>query len=61
MKEWWRKKKAATRRNKKNNDRYTVVDFIFDLLAWVPELLFLPFRILFWMVRGLIRFVFDLV
>lgn len=61
MKEWWIKKKAALRKSKKDGDKYTVVDFLLDVLIWVPELLFLPFRMLFWMFRGLFRFVFDFV
>ncbi len=61
MKEWWRKKKAASRKSNKDSNKYTVVDFLLDVLIWVPELLFLPFRMLFWMFRGLMRYVFDFV
>ncbi|WP_458413004.1 hypothetical protein ACNQFZ_19710 [Schinkia sp. CFF1] len=64
MKDWLKKKKEKMRKSRKSSDRYTFVDFIFDVLFWVPELLLLPFRILFWLVRGLGRWIeniFDIV
>ncbi|WP_208590794.1 hypothetical protein [Gracilibacillus suaedae] len=60
MKEWWHKKKAKMRKNQKNNGEYTFWDFLFDVLVWLPELILLPFRIIFWLIRGLIRNPFDL-
>lgn len=30
----------------------THLDFIFDVFFWIPELLLLPFRMVFWLVRG---------
>lgn len=59
MKDWWIKKKGKTRKSKKRDDQYTLADFIFDVLLWIPELVFLPFRILFWLVRGLSRSILD--
>ncbi|KGR77917.1 hypothetical protein CD29_13595 [Ureibacillus manganicus DSM 26584] len=60
MREWWNKKKSKTRKNKKGNNHYTFFDFILDALFWLPELLFLPFRIVFWLLRGLGRLIWDL-
>ncbi|WP_456276288.1 hypothetical protein [Bacillus sp. AK128] len=66
MKNWWNKKKEARRRRRGHKDprEYTAGDFVLDTLLWVPELLFLPFRIIFWIVRGLGRLIgniFDIV
>ncbi|MED4399992.1 hypothetical protein ABET41_10500 [Metabacillus fastidiosus] len=63
MKEWWREKKEKrqkNRKNRKNSDRYTFGDFLLDVLDWVPELILLPFRILFWLVRRIGRFILDI-
>ncbi|WP_246943628.1 hypothetical protein [Bacillus pinisoli] len=65
MKTWWheKKEKRRKRRSEKNPGQYTFGDFMADLLLWVPELLLFPFRILFWLVRGLGRVIgnfFDL-
>ena len=60
MKEWWRKKKAKTRKARKSNDQYTFWDFVADVLCWVPELILLPFRLIFWMIRGAGRLIGDM-
>ncbi|MGG3801838.1 hypothetical protein [Metabacillus fastidiosus] len=60
MKEWWREKKEKRQKNRKNSDRYTFGDFLLDVLDWVPELILLPFRILFWLFRGIGRFISDI-
>ncbi|WP_155593548.1 hypothetical protein [Lysinibacillus cavernae] len=52
MKEWWQRRK-----NKKNDNGYTFLDFIFDVLFWIPELILLPFRVLFWLLRGIGRLI----
>ncbi|MFD1737948.1 hypothetical protein ACFSCX_15535 [Bacillus salitolerans] len=59
MKEWWNKQKEKMRKNKKKNDKYTFGDFISDVLMWVPELILLPFRMIFWLFRGIIRSIFE--
>ena len=55
MREWWTKKKQKMRKYKKDSDHYTFIDFIFDVLIWIPELVLLPFRIIFWLLRGVVR------
>ena len=60
MSERWEKKKEARRERRRYSDRYTFGDFIFDVFFWIPELLFIPFRMLFWLVRGLGRVIGDL-
>ncbi len=57
MKKWWNRRKS--RRNKKNHADYTFLDFVFDVLFWIPELIFLPFRVIFWLLRGIGRFIGD--
>lgn len=57
MKEWWiRKKEKLSKREKKTNE---VLDFIFEVLFWLPELLILPFRLIFWLIRGLGRLIME--
>ncbi|WP_188006630.1 hypothetical protein [Sporosarcina sp. ANT_H38] len=46
-------------RRKNKNERYTILDFIVDVLFWIPELLFLPFRLLFIGGRYLFRLFSD--
>ncbi|UOQ86483.1 hypothetical protein [Gracilibacillus salinarum] len=48
MKKWWNK----TKRNPKKNKPHTFWEFLLDMLIWIPEILFLPFRIIFWLFRG---------
>ncbi|MED4399974.1 hypothetical protein ABET41_10410 [Metabacillus fastidiosus] len=60
MKKWWNKKKDKMRKSRKDNDNYTFVDFILDVLFWIPELIILPFRLVFWLIRGVGRFIFDI-
>ncbi|MEK5233381.1 hypothetical protein MHB42_16875 [Lysinibacillus sp. FSL K6-0232] len=55
MKEWWQRRKNKTRKSKKNASDSTFFDFVFDVLFWLPELIFLPFRIIFWLLRALGR------
>jgi hypothetical protein len=58
MRDWWEKKKEKTRKYQKLDDRYTFVDFLIDVLVWLPELIAIPFRILFWAFRAIWR-IFD--
>ena len=51
MKKWWYKK----RKNQSRNSNYTFWDFVLDVLTIIPELLFLPFRLIFWLLRGIGR------
>jgi len=59
MNEWWEKKKSKSRKAKKEPGTYTFVDFIWDVLSWIPELIILPFRIIFWIIRGAGRMIAD--
>ncbi|HBT73311.1 MAG TPA: hypothetical protein DEB37_13985 [Lysinibacillus sp.] len=54
MKDWWQRRKG-----KKYHSGYTFLDFIFDVLVWIPELILLPFRVLFWLLRGIGRLIGD--
>lgn len=55
MKEWWNRKKNKTRKGKKSNSEYTFLDGVIDVLFMLPELIFLPFRLMFWLFRGVGR------
>ncbi|RUL54056.1 hypothetical protein [Lysinibacillus antri] len=55
MKNWWNKKKNKTRKGKKSSSDYTVLDGFLDVLFMIPELIFLPFRLIFWLLRGVGR------
>jgi hypothetical protein len=52
-------KRAEKRRKKKKEGIYDFWDFVFDVLFWIPELIILPFRLIFFLFRFLIRSVFD--
>jgi hypothetical protein len=52
-------KRSEKRRKKKRNGSYTFVDFVFDVLFYIPELIFLPFRLVFYLFRFLARSIFD--
>lgn len=45
---------------KEHNERYRFSDFLLDVLFFIPELLFLPFRLLVWLVRPLLRLISDI-
>ncbi|MET3698280.1 hypothetical protein [Bacillus oleivorans] len=44
---------------KKQGKNYTIWDLIVDVLFWIPELIIWPFRLLFYLVRGLLRVIGD--
>jgi len=61
---WWERKKEKSRKRRKDNEKYTFWDLILDVLFWLPELIILPFRIIFWSFRGIGRLIgnmFDIV
>lgn len=60
MREWWNRKIEKTRKSKKDNEQYTFLDFILDVLFWIPELIFLPFRIMIWLLKGIGRLIANL-
>ena len=47
--------KRSEKRRKKKLDW----DFVFDVLFWIPELIILPFRLVFYLFRFLARSIFD--
>lgn len=55
MKKWSYKKKNRARKGKKSNNDYAFLDFVLDVLFVIPELLFLPFRLIIWLFRGIGR------
>ncbi|KHE68659.1 hypothetical protein [Halobacillus sp. BBL2006] len=57
MNQWLKEKKE--RRSGVREEAYVYVDAILDLLIWLPELVYLPFRILFWLLRGVGKVVND--
>ena len=52
-------KRVEKRRVKKQEGTYGFWDFIGDILMWIPEIIFLPFRLAFLLVRFIIRAIFD--
>jgi len=57
VKKWLQERKNTRRREKRRNDQYSLIDLFLDVLVWIPELLFLPFRIIYWLLRGVGRFI----
>ncbi len=60
MKEWYQRKKSKTRKSRKSSEHYNVWDFFVDALMWLPELIVFPLRLIFWLIRGLIRSIGDI-
>lgn len=53
------KKRADKIKRKKQEGSYGFWDFVFDVLGYIPELIFLPFRLAFLLIRLLVRSIFD--
>lgn len=53
------KKRAVKRKRKKQEGSYGFWDIFADVLSWIPELVFLPFRLAFLLIRLLVRSIFD--
>ncbi|SDJ11567.1 hypothetical protein SAMN04490247_0801 [Salimicrobium halophilum] len=51
MWESWEKRKERSRRRQKREEAYTWADILFDIVLWVPEVLALPFRLLYYFGR----------
>ncbi|UOQ46960.1 hypothetical protein MUN88_12760 [Gracilibacillus caseinilyticus] len=47
-----RRNKTKTKRSQIKNEPYSFWEFLFDILILIPEIIFLPFRIIFWLFRG---------
>ncbi|MBG9694076.1 hypothetical protein ABD91_25480 [Lysinibacillus sphaericus] len=58
MKEWWQSKKRKTIKRKVNNN-YSLFELLLDVLFWLPELFLVPFRLVFWLLRGIGRLIAD--
>ncbi|WP_404408176.1 hypothetical protein [Jeotgalibacillus malaysiensis] len=43
----WREKRADRSRKRKAEGKYSVWDVVADILIWVPELIILPFRLIY--------------
>ncbi|MBM7577984.1 hypothetical protein [Jeotgalibacillus terrae] len=43
----WREKKTARSQKRKDEGKYNFFDVLTDVLIWVPELLILPFRLIY--------------
>ena len=59
MKEWWSRKKEKRKKRRRNKEGNSFIDFILEVLFWIPELIILPFRLVFWLIRGLGRLISD--
>ncbi|WP_377559094.1 hypothetical protein [Ornithinibacillus salinisoli] len=59
MRDWWKKKNQRMRKNNRNHEKYSFLDFIVDVLIWVPEIILFPFRLIFWLLRGTGRWIDD--
>jgi hypothetical protein len=54
MKKWWQRKREGLKRRSEEG-KAIFFDFIIEILFWIPELLILPIRLLFWVFKGLGR------
>jgi hypothetical protein len=56
----WRKRMREKRKSRNHGERYSVFDVLLELLCWIPEVLFFPFRVVYWLLRGIGKFIGDL-
>lgn len=61
MNEWWERRKSKTRKSRKKREDYTKTDFLLDIFFWIPEIIVFPLRLIFWPIRGLFRWIMDLI
>ncbi|WP_322421834.1 hypothetical protein [Jeotgalibacillus haloalkalitolerans] len=47
----WRERKAVKSKKRKAEGKYSFWDGLTDVLIWVPELIILPFRLVYLLVR----------
>ncbi len=47
----WRENKAAKSKKRKAEGKYSFWDIVTDSLIWVPELIILPFRLVYLLFR----------
>ncbi|WP_168413227.1 hypothetical protein [Bacillus salacetis] len=52
------KRRRERSNRKKAEGSYTFGDMVGDILIWVPELIVLPFRMLWYLLRGIMN-IFD--
>jgi hypothetical protein len=53
MKKWRKKMKEKRTRRRSQGEHFSLVDFLLEVLIWIPEILIFPFRLVFWLFRGL--------
>jgi hypothetical protein len=53
MKKWRKRMKEKRQRKRDRGEHYSTADVLLELLFWVPEILFFPFRVVFWLFRGI--------
>ncbi|MBD8522283.1 hypothetical protein [Lysinibacillus fusiformis] len=58
MNEWWQSKRRKTRKSKEKKN-YSLFELFLDVLFWIPELFLFPFRLVFWLLRGVGRLIAD--
>jgi hypothetical protein len=59
MKKWRKRMKEKRQRKRDSGEHYSAVDGLLELLFWIPEVLFFPFRLVFWLFRGLGKMIGD--
>ncbi|QTC40428.1 hypothetical protein I7V34_14730 [Bacillus sp. V3] len=55
----WRKKMKEKRLRRNQGEHFSLVDFLLEILIWIPEILIFPFRLVFWLFRGLGKLIGD--
>jgi hypothetical protein len=60
MKKWRKKMKEKRIKRRNQGEHFSLVDFLLEILIWIPELLIFPFRVVFWLFRGLGRLLGDI-
>jgi hypothetical protein len=60
MKRWRRRMKEKRTKKRDNGERFSFFDFLLELLFWIPEVLIFPFRLVYWLVRGIGKIIGEL-
>jgi hypothetical protein len=59
MKKWRKRMREKRQRKRDRGEHYSTVDVLLELLFWIPEALFFPFRMVFWLLRGIGKLIGD--
>ncbi|MGR9049487.1 hypothetical protein ACQ4XT_12760 [Halobacillus faecis] len=57
MSQWLKSKKQVLKRRRQESEKFNVLEVLFELLLWLPELILFPIRVAIWLLKGLGRLI----